>query len=187
MTIFLLDNFDSFTYNLYNYLLCLDAEVIIRRNTECTTQDIIQWNPDKIILSPGPKRPTDAGIMMDLIAYFYDKKPILGVCLGHQALGEFFGAKLVKAKEPMHGKTSKIYHSETDIFKNIPNPTEVMRYHSLILEDLPPTLLPTATTTEGELMAFSHQSLPIFGVQFHPESILSPDGMSLLKNWLYET
>lgn len=184
MNLLLLDNYDSFTYNLYDYLAQLDTKCTVIRNDKTTIKEIENRHFDAIVLSPGPKRPSDAGILMELIAYFYDKKPILGICLGMQAIGEFFGAELVHATIPMHGKTSWIQHEKQGIFKNIPNPTEVMRYHSLLLRNLPTCLKPMAWTENNEWMALQHESLPICGMQFHPESILTNQGLKMLDNWV---
>ncbi len=142
---------------------------------------------DALVLSPGPKTPREAGLMMSLIHHYHDKKPILGICLGHQGIGEYFGAKLKKAKLPMHGKTSDIVHNGQHLFSNLPNPLRVMRYHSLVLKKLKrSTLQITASTTHGEVMAVRHPIYPIVGVQFHPESILTECGLELLENWMKE-
>lgn len=182
--IFLLDNFDSFTYNLQHYLLQLNCEVVVKRNDEITISEIEKLNPDAIVFSPGPKTPTDAGIMNEVIKSFYTQIPMLGICLGHQALGEFFGAKLIHAQKPMHGKTSLIKFETHQLFNEIKNPFEVMRYHSLILEEknnLPIKFI--ARTEIDEVMTFVHEQLSIAGFQFHPESILTKEGMRLLTNW----
>lgn len=182
-SVLLLDNYDSFTYNLYDYLSQLGLTCTVVRNDKITIDEIEAACFDGIVLSPGPKRPEDAGILMEVIAHFYQKKPILGICLGMQAIGLFFGAKLIHASVPVHGKTSLITHKEKSIFQNIPNPTAIMRYHSLLLVNLPNTLEDLAWTEEKELMAIQHKTLPICGVQFHPESILSTDGLAMLNNW----
>ena len=182
--IFLLDNYDSFTYNLQHYLLQLNCEVTVKRNDETSVEEIKKINPDAIVFSPGPKTPRDAGVMNNVIKNFYEKIPMLGICLGHQALGEFFGAKLIHAVKPMHGKTSLVEFEKHLLFENIPNPFEVMRYHSLILEEkknLPIKFI--AHTKTNEPMALFHEKLPIAGFQFHPESILTKDGMQSLRNW----
>ncbi len=186
----MIDNYDSFTYNLYDYFLRIGVHCDVIRNDKTTVAALKRQKMDGLVISPGPKRPEDAGITMDCLAHFHDKLPILGICLGHQAIGLFFGASLVRAREPRHGKTSKIIHDEQHIFKNLQNPLEVMRYHSLILENLPQSLQIAAKTAdilggevENEIMAISHQHLPIVGVQFHPESILTPHGLAMLKNW----
>ena len=181
----LIDNYDSFTYNLYDYLCTLGASCEVVRNDKKSLKDLEKCHFDGLVLSPGPKRPQDAGILMDIIHEYHLSKPILGICLGMQAIGEYFGAKLVHAKLPMHGKSSPIYHeNESILWKKMINPTTVMRYHSLVLEELPTCLVPTAWTASKELMALEHATLPIFGVQFHPESILTKEGYQLLDNWL---
>ncbi len=182
--VLLIDNYDSFTYNLYDYLASLGASCQVVRNDKISLEELENCQFDALVLSPGPKRPQDAGILMDIIAAYYQKKPILGICLGMQAIGEFFGAKLVHALAPKHGKTSDIYHQDTILFNNISNPTTVMRYHSLILTELPTCLQTVAYTTQNELMALEHESLPIVGVQFHPESILTKEGYQMLSNWV---
>ena len=182
MKIALIDNYDSFTYNLYDYICRLGAECDVYRNDKLELNQLSDY--EALVLSPGPKRPSDAGQLMDIIASYHNYKPILGICLGHQALGEFFGAKLVNSKVPVHGKTSLIKHTEKDIFKEIENPMQVMRYHSLLLKELPESLDPFAFTDDDELMAFRHKSKAIWGLQFHPESILTPSGLKLLQNWL---
>lgn len=185
MNILLLDNYDSFTYNLYDYLLQTGVSCTVLRNDAFALMDLEGLDFQAIVLSPGPKRPKDAGRMMQVIEHFYTRLPILGICLGHQALGEFFGAKLIHAGEPVHGKTSKIEHNGTGIFRNIPSPFQVMRYHSLVLESLAGTPLEiTAHTPAGEIMALRHSTLPLTGVQFHPESILTEHGLQLIKNWI---
>lgn len=181
----LIDNYDSFTYNLYDYWLRLGVSCTVLRNDELSLAEFKERNFKGLVLSPGPQKPKNAGLLMPIIEHFYDKKPILGICLGHQGIGEFFGAKLVKGKIPVHGKTAKIQHQNTSIFQNLPPNFNVMRYHSLILEDLENTdLKVTATTLQNEIMAFEHQTLPIHGVQFHPESILTEFGLEIMANWL---
>lgn len=184
MKILLIDNYDSFTYNLYDYVLRLGASCEVFRNNKISLLEIKQKVFDAILISPGPKRPTEAGITMEVIDFYHDKYPILGVCLGHQALGEYFGASLVKATLPMHGKTSLIRHCQKSIFKGLPLSFSVMRYHSLLLENLPDSLEILADTEGGELMAMQHRDLPLVGVQFHPESILTEHGLPLMSNWL---
>ncbi len=185
LKILLIDNYDSFTYNLYDYFLQLGAECLVIRNNEIPFEEIHNISFDAIVLSPGPKKPENAGFMMELIAYYFDKIPLLGICLGHQGIGKFFGASLQKANLPMHGKTSSIHHQQHPLFKNLPEQYKVMRYHSLLLKELEQTpLLAIAQTEENENMAIAHPQLPIYGVQFHPESILTEHGLQLLGNWL---
>lgn len=184
LKILLLDNFDSFTYNLADYLQQLGAEVVVLRNN--VTLDLITTQIyDGIVLSPGPGVPQAAGCLMDIIIHYERKIPILGVCLGHQALGLHFGAKLCKANKPMHGKISTIAVNTTDVlFKDLSAQLNVVRYHSLILKELPETLAISAQTANSEIMAFSHKLLPISGIQFHPEAILTEYGLEMLANWL---
>lgn len=182
--ILLLDNYDSFTYNLCDYLLQTGVNCHVLRNDAFRLDELDLRTVDGIVLSPGPKKPEDAGLMMSLIEKYHRDKPMLGVCLGHQALGAFFGARLSKANEPMHGKTSQITHNGHWLFKDIPTRFEVMRYHSLLLDSLPDVLQPIAISENGELMALAHQSLPLTGVQFHPESILTAHGLRLIQNWV---
>ena len=157
---------------------------MVIRNDEMSLDEIEKLNFDSAIISPGPKTPHQAGITMKFIEHFYKAKPVLGICLGHQAIGEFFGAKLVKAIKPMHGKTSAITHNNNYLFNHLPDEFEVMRYHSLVLHDVDKTELQiSATTKEGEVMAFAHPVHKIAGVQFHPESVLTPHGLQLMKNW----
>lgn len=184
MNILLLDNYDSFTYNLYDYLCSLGANCTVYYNDAVSLDFLKKGVWHGIVLSPGPKRPKDAGILMDCIAYYYDKLPILGVCLGHQALGEFFGADLVHAPIAMHGKISPISHNQKALFENIQSPMPVMRYHSLILKNLPNSLFQTAQTEDNLIMALQHKIYALYGVQFHPESIGTPDGLALMANWL---
>ena len=184
--ILMIDNYDSFTYNLVQYLGELGQEVKVYRNDALSINDIKKINPAKIVISPGPGRPEDAGISCEVIHEFSGKIPILGVCLGHQALGYCFGAKIVQAKRLMHGKTSKIYHNKKDIFKSIPNPFLATRYHSLLVEkkSLPDSLEITAWTDESEIMGLKHKAYPLWGVQFHPESILTKSGKAILNNFI---
>lgn len=185
MNILLLDNYDSFTYNLYDYLLQTGADCQVVRNDALPLQSFERLDFDALVFSPGPKRPADAGLMMALIERFHREVPMLGVCLGHQALGEFFGARLVKAKTPMHGKTTEIQHYGHPLFAGIPSRFGVMRYHSLLLDSLDGTPLDClALSDSGEIMALAHRTLPLVGVQFHPESILTEHGLQILRNWV---
>ncbi|TAM34318.1 aminodeoxychorismate/anthranilate synthase component II [bacterium] len=184
--ILMIDNYDSFTYNLVQYLGELGQEVKISRNDALTVNDIRKLKPAKIVISPGPGRPEDAGITCEVIREFAGKIPILGVCLGHQAIGYVFGGRIVRAGRLMHGKTSKIYHNKKEIFKGIPNPFLATRYHSLLVarENLPDCLEITAQTREKEIMGLKHKVYPVWGVQFHPESILTKSGKQILDNFL---
>jgi anthranilate synthase component II len=184
--ILMIDNYDSFTYNLVQYLQELGQLVKVYRNDVLTIKDIRALNPGKIVISPGPGRPEDAGISCQLIGEFCGKIPILGVCLGHQAIGYHFGGKIIRAKKLMHGKVSKIYHNQKDIFRNIPNPFLATRYHSLLVEkkSLPECLEITAWTREEEIMGLKHKTYPLWGVQFHPESILTKSGKAILDNFI---
>ncbi|WP_299238315.1 aminodeoxychorismate/anthranilate synthase component II [Sulfurihydrogenibium sp.] len=185
--IFMIDNYDSFTYNIVQYFYDLGQEVVVKRNDEITIEDIKNMEEiDAIVISPGPCTPTEAGISVDVIKNFKGIYPILGVCLGHQSIGQAFGAKIVKAKCLMHGKTSKIYHNEKGLFEGIPNPFNAVRYHSLVIDEstLPEDIEITARSDDGEIMAIEHKKYPIWGVQFHPESILTEYGHKLLENFL---
>ncbi|MCX5694027.1 MAG: aminodeoxychorismate/anthranilate synthase component II [Candidatus Omnitrophica bacterium] len=184
--ILMIDNYDSFTYNLVQYLGELGQVVKVYRNDAITLEGIKKFNPQRIVISPGPGRPEDAGISCSVIKEFCGKVPILGVCLGHQAIGYCFGGKIVQAKRLMHGKTSKIYHNKKDIFKNISNPFLATRYHSLLVEkkSLPDCLEITAWTSESEIMGLKHKKYPLWGVQFHPESILTKSGKAILDNFI---
>jgi len=185
--ILMIDNYDSFTYNIVQYFYDLGQEVVVKRNDEITIEDIKNMEEiDAIVISPGPCTPTEAGISVDVIKNFKGIYPILGVCLGHQSIGQAFGAKIVKAKCLMHGKTSKIYHNEKGLFEGIPNPFNAVRYHSLVIDEstLPEEIEITARSDDGEIMAIEHKKYPIWGVQFHPESILTEYGHKLLENFL---
>jgi len=184
--ILMIDNYDSFTYNLVQYLGELGENLKVFRNDKITLKKIKALRPERIVISPGPGTPTEAGISKELIREFAAKVPVLGVCLGHQCIGEVYGGKVIPAKRLMHGKTSLIYHNSKGIFKNIPNPFEATRYHSLLVEkkSLPACLEITAWTKEGEIMGLQHKDYPLFGVQFHPESILTKAGKDILRNFL---
>jgi anthranilate synthase/aminodeoxychorismate synthase-like glutamine amidotransferase len=182
----MIDNYDSFTYNLVQYLSELGEEVRVFRNDQITLDEIRRLHPSKIVISPGPCTPNEAGISLELIKEFAGKIPILGVCLGHQAIGQAFGGKIVRAPRIMHGKTSPIHHDQKTIFSGLSNPFEATRYHSLVIEpqSFPDCLEISARTQEGEIMGVRHKEYPIEGVQFHPESILTVEGKKLLKNFL---
>lgn len=184
--ILMLDNYDSFTYNLVQYLSELGQDVKVFRNDKITISKIKKLRPQKIVISPGPGRPENAGISCECIKEFAGKVPILGVCLGHQAIGYVYGGRIVNAKKLMHGKTSKIYHNKKTIFQGIPNPFEATRYHSLLIEkkSIPNCLEVIAYTKEGEIMGIKHKQYPLWGVQFHPESILTIEGKNILANFL---
>jgi len=189
--VFVLDNYDSFTYNLVQYMGELGADLVIRRNDELTPAEVEAMHPDRILISPGPCTPQDAGISMDLIRHFArpgaPRTPILGVCLGHQAIGAAFGGNVIRAPKLMHGKTSQIEHDGRTIFSGIPTEMTCTRYHSLIVEDknLPEELEVSARTADGEtIMALRHRELPIEGVQFHPESVLTTHGKTIIANFL---
>jgi len=182
----LIDNYDSFTFNLYHFLGDVGARCEVWRNDKISVDDALARGPEAIVLSPGPCTPNEAGICLDLIAAAAGKVPILGVCLGHQAVGQAFGGNVVRAPVPMHGKVSRIFHAGSDILEGLPSPFSATRYHSLIVDraSLPSVLVPTAWTEDGLLMSMRHRSLPIFGVQFHPESIASQHGHELLASFL---
>lgn len=184
--IFVIDNYDSFTYNLVQYLGELQEEVVVYRNDKITLEEIESLSPDKIVISPGPGRPIDAGVSKDVIRRFEGRLPILGVCLGHQAIGEVYGANIVGSKNIMHGKVSSVYHDGRGIFKGIPAPFIATRYHSLIIEpvSLKDPLMLTAWTENKEIMGVCHKNGLTWGVQFHPESVLTVQGMKLLKNFV---
>ncbi len=192
--VFVLDNYDSFTYNLVQYMGELGAEMTIRRNDELTPEDVAAMRPDRILISPGPCTPQEAGISIDLLKHFAESQksggrrvPILGVCLGHQAIGAAFGGNVVRAAKLMHGKTSEVEHDGKTIFTSIPTVTTCTRYHSLIVADegLPDELQVSARTTDGQtIMALRHKTLPIEGVQFHPESVLTTHGRKMIENFL---
>jgi anthranilate synthase/aminodeoxychorismate synthase-like glutamine amidotransferase len=182
----LIDNYDSFTYNLYQYLAEMGANVQVRRNDQVTLDEIEAMQPDQIVISPGPCTPTEAGLSCQVIETFGPHLPVLGVCLGHQAIGQVYGGHVLRAPEPMHGKTSLMYHQGKGVFRNLPVPFEANRYHSLIVErsTLPAELEITAETADGLIMGLRHRTYPVEGVQFHPESIMTPIGKALLRNFL---
>lgn len=184
--ILMIDNYDSFTYNLVQYVGELGEELQVYRNDKITLAEIERLAPDYLMISPGPCTPNEAGISMDAIRHFAGKIPILGVCLGHQSIGQAFGGKVVRAERLMHGKTSEVFHDGKTIFQGIPSPFRAARYHSLLVEEvsLPSVLEVTARTAEGEIMAVRHRNYPIEGVQFHPESIITQHGKQLLRNFL---
>ena len=182
----MIDNYDSFTYNLVQYLGELGQDVQVYRNDEIDLQKIAQLKPEKIVISPGPCTPNEAGISLALIKEFAGKIPLLGVCLGHQSIGQAFGGNIIKAKTLMHGKTSLIHHTSKGVFKDLPNPYTATRYHSLVIEreTIPDCLEITAWTDDGEIMGIKHKTLAVEGVQFHPESVLTEHGHDLLNNFL---
>ncbi len=182
----MIDNYDSFTYNLVQYFGELQQDVAVYRNDEITLDEIAKLKPAQIVISPGPCTPNEAGVSVPLIERFAGKIPILGVCLGHQAIGQAFGGKIVHAKKVMHGKTSAIHHHSTGVFRGLPDPFQTTRYHSLVIEraSLPECLDITAWTDDGEIMGVRHKTMPVEGVQFHPESILTEHGHALLGNFL---
>ena len=184
----LIDNYDSFTYNLYQYLSELGAEVVVRRNDQVTLEEIDAMRPERIVISPGPGDPDDAGVSVEVIQRFGDRIPLLGVCLGHQCIGQAFGGKVVHAGELVHGKSSVVFHEGKSVFRALPSPFEAIRYHSLVVEreSLPDSLEVTAETRNGLIMGLRHREYPIHGVQFHPESIRTVVGKDLLSNFLLE-
>jgi anthranilate synthase/aminodeoxychorismate synthase-like glutamine amidotransferase len=186
MVLLVIDNYDSFTYNLVQYFGQLGVEQRIFRNDGINPQEALDLNPDRVLLSPGPCSPKEAGVTLEIIKAFAGRKPILGVCLGHQAIGHYFGGKVVRADRLMHGKVSPILHRSTELFKGMPNGFPATRYHSLLVErsSFPAELEITAETAEGEVMGLRHRTLPIWGVQFHPESIATEGGMKILQNFL---
>jgi anthranilate synthase component 2 len=184
--ILLIDNYDSFTYNIYQYLAVLGEEVVIYRNDKITLDEIATMKPDKIVISPGPKSPKEAGICIELIKRFYKEIPILGICLGHQSIGEAFGATVSYAKELCHGIDSDIEIAKGRLFEGLPKNIKVARYHSLAIIDgtLSDEFIINAKTIDGEIMAIEHKEYPLFGLQFHPESIYTPKGMDILRNFV---
>lgn len=186
--VLLIDNYDSFTYNLAQYLWELGFDTTVKRNDEISLSEVKVFNPSHLIISPGPGTPEDSGISLELLAELHDKKPILGVCLGHQCIGQFFGAKVERASLPRHGKTSLIEHEGKGVFANLPNPFQATRYHSLIVSENsidPSKLLITAKSKDdGLVMGLKHINYPVYGVQFHPESIMTEHGHQMLKNFI---
>ena len=186
--ILVIDNFDSFTYNLVHYLQVLNEEVIVKKNNEITISKIEKLAPKVILISPGPGSPVDSKFCLKILEYFKTKIPILGICLGHQIIGHFFGFFIKHAKEPVHGKIHKIYHNNIGVFKGLKSPLNVTRYHSLIIDEvtLPQDFIVTAKTEANEIMGIRHKKLLIEGVQFHPEAIMTENGLDMLKNFLLE-
>ncbi|WP_069650288.1 aminodeoxychorismate/anthranilate synthase component II [Caloranaerobacter ferrireducens] len=184
--IFMIDNYDSFTYNLYQFLAELGEEILVKRNDEVSLEEIEKLNPEIIVISPGPCSPSEAGISIDIVKHFKGKVPILGICLGHQTIGHVFGAKIVKAIRPVHGKVEPIIHYNKGVFRGLNNPLKVTRYHSLVIDraTLPDDLEITAETNEGEIMGIRHKNYLIEGMQFHPEAILTEKGHELLNNFI---
>ncbi len=184
--ILVIDNYDSFTFNLVHFLGDVGGRCEVWRNDKITPQEVLARAPEAVVLSPGPCTPKDAGVCLELVQAAAGRLPVLGVCLGHQAIGEAFGGQVVRAPAPMHGKVSRVFHAGTDILEGVVSPFSATRYHSLIVDraTLPASLVPTAWTEDGILMAMRHRSLPIFGVQFHPESIASEAGHDTLRNFL---
>ncbi len=186
LRILMVDNYDSFTYNLVQFLGILGADLQVLRNDNARLRDVERLEPRGIVISPGPKAPRDAGLSKEIILKFGGVVPILGVCLGHQCIGEAFGGRVVRAPYVMHGKTSLVYHDGQSIFKGIPNPFQAARYHSLVVEEegLPSCLTVTARTGDGIIMGLRHRELPVEGIQFHPESFMTPQGLEMLRNFL---
>lgn len=186
--ILLIDNYDSFTFNLVQFFGDLGAECVVKRNDALSPEDVLAMRPQAVVLSPGPCTPNEAGICLPMVqAAAAAKLPLFGVCLGHQAIGQAFGGQVVRAPQPVHGKTSPVFHDNTDIFEGLPNPFTATRYHSLIVQQatLPSVLVPTARTEDGIIMGLRHAELPIYGVQFHPESIATSNGHDILRNFLH--
>ena len=181
-----IDNYDSFTFNLVQYFGQLGVEQRVFRNDEITVEQALALNPERVMISPGPCSPTEAGVSCDIIRAFAGKKPLLGVCLGHQAIGQVYGGKVVRAPNLMHGKTSPIFHDGEDLFRGMPSPVAATRYHSLVVDrpSLPECLKVTAWTDDGLIMGLKHRTLPVWGVQFHPESYVTERGLDILANFL---
>jgi len=181
-----IDNYDSFTYNLVQYFGQLGVEQKVFRNDQITVEQALALNPDRVMISPGPCSPVEAGVSCEMINFFAGKKPLLGVCLGHQSIGHVYGGRVIRAPNLMHGKTSNVFHNNTDLFKGMPNPFAATRYHSLVVEreTFPECLEITAWTEDGLVMGLRHKELPVYGVQFHPESFATDNGIQILKNFL---
>lgn len=188
MKILLIDNYDSFTYNLYQYLKHFVSDVVVFENDKITIAEIEKKQPDKIVISPGPGNPKEAGISLEVVTHFWKSKPILGVCLGHQIIAQAFGGKIIPAKTPMHGKSKKIVHNGKGIYSGLLQNNKVGLYHSLIVdeESLNENLIVTAKSQTGVIMGISHKQFPITGVQFHPESILTKNGYDMINNWIFQ-
>ena len=187
MRVLVIDNYDSFTYNLVQYLGELEAEVVVRRNDEVSPEELLRLHPDRIVVSPGPCTPNEAGVSLEVVEKApVVGTPVLGVCLGHQAIGQAYGGRVVRAAEPVHGKTARISHDGEGVYKGLPQGFEATRYHSLVIEreSVPECLVVTSRTEDGVIMGVRHKELPVEGVQFHPESVLTEDGRKLLKNFL---
>lgn len=184
MQVLLIDNYDSFTYNLFQCFGEFGVDILVVRNDQITINAIRRMNPSRIVISPGPKTPKEAGISKEVVRSFGEEVPILGVCLGHQCIGEVFGGRVVRAKSVMHGKTSLIYHDGDEIYKGIVNPFIAARYHSLVVEEVPDCLVITATTADGVIMGLRHRRFFIEGIQFHPESFLTPIGKDIIRNFI---
>jgi anthranilate synthase component 2 len=186
LMLLVIDNFDSFTFNLVQYFGELGVEQRVVRNNEITPEEALALNPDRVLISPGSCSPNEAGISLEIVKAFAGVKPLFGVCLGHQCIGQHFGGQIVRADRLMHGKTSPVTHSNTDLFQGLPSPFSATRYHSLLIkrDTFPDCLEITAETAEGEIMGVRHKELPLYGVQFHPESIATENGMTILKNFL---
>lgn len=184
--ILMIDNYDSFVFNLVRYARELGAELCVRRNDDITLADIESMAPSHIMISPGPCSPLEAGISLEVIRYFSGKIPLFGICLGHQSIGHVFGGKVVRAEKPIHGKVTPIIHQGAGLFRGLPSPMQVTRYHSLVVDKdtLPTDLMIKATSQTGEIMALAHRQLPVVGVQFHPEAVLSEHGHALIRNFL---
>jgi anthranilate synthase component 2 len=186
MRVLVIDNYDSFTYNLVQYLGELGAEVLVCRNDEVSPEEIPGLHPDRIVISPGPCTPNEAGISLEVVERASEEIPVLGVCLGHQAIGQAYGARVVRAEEPVHGKTARIFHDGEGVYRGLPQGFEATRYHSLVIEpdSMPGCLVVTSRTEDGVVMGVRHKEFPVEGVQFHPESVLTEGGRELLKNFL---